>query len=91
MHACEELVSQSEFLRRWFAAVDQLTHQESTDILTRTSEANFVKVMRLLLPPEESAAITDPQLRALHHTMCERLQARASLGSWEGSAPVGRA
>jgi|CXWL01.1.fsa_nt_gi hypothetical protein len=87
------LPSQSEFLRRWFAAVDQLTPQEAADILTRTSTAEFVKVMRLLLPPEDSRALTDAELRALHATMCERLEVRSrtALGSWERSAPVGRA
>lgn len=69
-------VSQSDFLQSWFAAVDQLTPQESAGILTCTSEANFVKAMRRLLPPEESAAITDAQLHALHEAMCERLQAK---------------
>lgn len=93
MHACEEMVSQSEFLRRWFAAIDQLTPQESAGILTRTSTAEFVKVMRLLLPPEDSRALTDAELHALHATMCERLEVRSrtALGSWERSAPVGRA
>ena len=84
---------ESEFMRWWFAAVDQLSPEESAGILTRTSEAEFVKVMRMLLPPEESKVITDAQLHILHDAMCERLQAKAgkTVDSWEGSAPAGQA
>jgi hypothetical protein len=62
-------------------------------ILTRTSTAVFVMFMREVLPPDESRALTDAHLRALHATMCERLEVRAGtvLGSWERSAPVGQA
>lgn len=83
----------SDFLQRWFTAVEALTPQESADILTRTSRDEFVRFMRQTLPPEESHALTDSQLHALHEAMCERLHAKAggSAGSWEGSMPAGQA
>jgi len=88
-----DLPIESDFLRRWFAAVEDLTPQESVGILTRTSAAVFVTFMREVLPPDDSRALTDAHLQALHITMCERLEVRAGpvLGSWERSAPAGQA
>lgn len=93
MNQRHDAIIESGFLQCWFAAVDQLTPQESADILTRTSEANFVKAMRRLLPPEESRAVTDAQLHALHDAMCTRLQAKVGtmMDSWEGLPAAGQA
>ena len=43
--------------------------------------------MRQMLPPQNSHALTDAQLHALHEAMCERLYAKAGhTGVWEISA-----
>jgi len=86
----DEVLNKSEFVRRWLAAVDQLTPQESSDILLQASADKFVGVMRALLPEEESRALTDQQLRQLHAVMCERLDAKAGR-SLEVSEPAGQA
>jgi len=67
----------SEFLHRWFAAIEDSSPQEAAGILTRTSRGLFVQCMRQMLPPEDSHALTDAQLHALHEAMCERLHAKA--------------
>jgi hypothetical protein len=36
----------SEFLHRWFAAIEDLSPQEAAGILTRTSRGLFVQCMR---------------------------------------------
>jgi hypothetical protein len=78
----------SEFLHRWFAAIEVLSPQEAAGILTRTSQGLFVRCMQELLPPEDSHTLTDAQLHALHEAMCKRLHAKAggSTGAWEVSA-----
>jgi len=84
---------ESKFLRRWFAAIEDLSPQEAAGILTRTSQGLFVQCMRQLLPPEDSHALTDAHLHALHEAMCDRLHAKAGgrAGAWEISAPAGQA
>ena len=62
-------------------------------ILTRTSRGLFVRCLRQVLPPEDSHALTDSQLHALHEAMCERLYAKAGgrADAWEVSRPAGQA
>jgi hypothetical protein len=88
-----ELSGGSEFLHRWFAALEVLSPQGAAGILTRTSRGVFVHCMRQLLPSEDSHALTDAQLHVLHEAMCERLHAKARgrTGAWEVSAPAGQA
>ncbi|TMQ31667.1 MAG: hypothetical protein E6K65_00460 [Nitrospirae bacterium] len=83
----------SEFIHRWFAAIEVLSPQEAARILTRTSRGLFVRCMRQLPPPEDSQTLTDAHLHALHEAMCERLHAKAGgrTGAWEVSRPAGQA
>jgi hypothetical protein len=83
----------SEFMHRWFAAIEGLSPEEAAGILTGTSRGLFVQCMRQVLPPEDSHALTDAHLHALHEAMCERLHAKAGgrAGAWEVSAPAGQA
>ena len=83
----------SEFIHRWFAAIEDLSPQEAAGILARTSRSLFVRCMRRVLPPEDSHALTDSQLHALHAAMCERLHAKAGgrTGAWEVSMSAGQA
>jgi hypothetical protein len=83
----------SEFMHRWFAALEDLSPQEAAGILTRTSRGLFVQCMRQMLPPADSHALTDAQLHVLHEAMCDRLHAKAGgrAGAWEVSRPAGQA
>jgi hypothetical protein len=57
--------------------IENLSPEESGDLLMLTSIDEFVRFMRQALPPEEAQRVTDAQLQLLHKAMCERLQAKA--------------
>jgi len=66
-----------DFLQRWFAALEQLTPQESARILAGTTVESFTQHLQISLPPEEFGRLTAEQIREAHEAMCERLFVKA--------------
>lgn len=62
-----------DFLQRWFAALEQLTPQESASILVGTTVESFTELLTASLPLEEFSQLTAEQIEEVHGAMCERL------------------
>lgn len=67
-----------DFLRRWFAALEELTPQESVNLLAGTTVENFTELLRVSLPPEEFGRLTTGEILGAHEGTCDRLMANAT-------------